>query len=304
MSVFDDIRNTKEWEWQSRSKALEALNQLTVADVEAGIEANKKNKQFVKNLLELAQYNHYAPASLRGVDDVTAEQLYKYADKKECSQVQGLLKLDNLEYKYIEAIAELYVNRSTEQNRWWGVPGLVVNHKNFSKILEDKFVASPKIYKDFYDSLALTSKDEKNIVKMFKHIENSPWTQRKVIKRGVLGASSIAKIAKTNPVTVCWHSRKATPELLDSLAQNKKSRIHVVANKNIRPETLQALVEEADPDTDWELLQNVAYNKKASVEVLATAFGKLRPSFYQAKEFLKRQDFLTHLQELCKKDKP
>lgn len=308
MNVFKEIENKANVDdWQKRSALSNLLSKMALADIEAEVASRLKNKTFLENLLHFMYYiNRGAGNCLSNISEALVDKVYSATVKKNYeNNVEYFLNFQNINSTILEAIADQTAEAvAGNSGLRWRVPSGLIGHKNFTKALEDKLVASPKRFSFFYETLAEHSNDEKNIVKMGKYIKNT-WAMRKVVKKKCLSHASLEKLAKVAPEAVAMHSRKLTPQFVDTLAlsKNRDTVASAMMNVNIRPETMRKVLEEADEDKDFCIIRNVAYNKKATLENLALAFSKAGTGFYNLKDFVKHAGLMTYIQEKLKDSK-
>jgi hypothetical protein len=308
MNVFKEIENKANVDdWQKRCVLLNLLSKIALADAEAEVVSRLKNKTFLENLLQFIYYTNRGVGNcLSDISEALVNKIYKATVEKNYeTNVEYFLFLQNINSTILEAIADQTAEAvAGNSGLRWRVPSGLIGHKNFTKALEDKLVASPKRFSFFYETLAEHSNDEKNIVKMAKYINNS-WAMRKVVKKKCLSHASLEKMAKVAPEAVAMHSRKLTPQFVDTLAlsKNRDTVASAMMNVNIRPETMRKVLEEADETTDYRIIRNVAYNKKATVENLALAFSKAGTGFYNLKDFVKHAGLMTYIQQKLKDSK-
>jgi len=307
MNVFKEIENQSNVDnWEKRNTMSAIVDKMSVADVEAEITNRLKNKSFLENLLKfLYNTNRVGTSPLAQISEALVDKIYSATVKKNYEHANHFLHFQNINSTILEAIADQTAEAVVADSGYrWSVPSGIIGHKNFTKALEDKLVASPKRFSFFYETLAEHSNDEKNIVKMGKYIKNA-WAMRKIIKKKCLSHASLEKLAKVAPEAVAMHSRKLTPQFVDTLALSKDrdTVASAMMNVNIRPETMRKVLEEADEDKDFCIIRNVAYNRKATIENLALAFSKAGTGFYNLKDFIKHAGLMKHIQEKLKDSK-
>jgi len=306
--LLEKLKEKKATEnWQNRSNLSQSfdghISKLTPAELDKLLLPLLKNKTFVENLLSLSQssYRHSGNYMQQKLSEKIVTKIYQVI-KNDKSSVQNILQFKNVSESLLEKIIE---KCASIENKDWYASSYIVNHVNFTKALEDKVVGSPKKYSFLYEQLAEVSKTEANLLKISKYLKDSWWTMRKLIKKRCLSHDSLEKIAKFAPDEVARHSLKLTPDFVDTLAESKDKKVvaSAITNRNMRPETMRRLLEEADPTEDYSIIHGVAYNKKATVENLALAFSKCGTSIWITKEFLKHKDLVEHIQNKLKESK-
>jgi predicted transcriptional regulator len=305
MSALKNLVGADTKDWQKRSHLVQGINAMPTATIEAELPTLLKNKTFVVALLDVLSYS-YHQITLASISEPFVTQIYKMI-KGDHDKIHSFLQFRNISTAILEEIidqeAELH---ATNVSRNWGHFGRIVENPNFTKALEDKLCASPKKYSFMYDSMVENCKDEKNLLVMAKYVyKTSSWVMGKLVKKRCLTHASLEKIAKYAPEAVALHSTRLTPEFVDTLAKSKDENVVAAAmtNKNMRPETMREILLNADPDKDYRLIRNVAWNKKATVENLAIAFSKMPTGFYNLKDFVKRSDLMEFIQKKLQESK-
>lgn len=304
MNIFQELeaKNITN-DWQERIALADKISTIPTVDIEPEIAKRLKNNLFLTNLFTIISYRNTHTAL--NINSALVDKIYSVFVKNNYEQFRNFLNFVNITPATLEVLADRVSEDVDNKTGWrWQIPAIVIQHKNFTKSIEDKMVALPKQYSFFYEALAEHSKDEKNILKMAKYIKDS-WAFRKVVKKACLSHASLEKLAKIAPEAVAMHSRKLTPVFVDTLAKSKNREIVASAmmNVNMRPETMRHILENADSTKDFRIIRNVAYNKKATLENLTLAFTKMDSGFYNLKEFLKRRDLMEHIQKKLKESK-